>query len=233
MHATRRPRGISSGATRSVASGLARRVAAAGFPAVFIRTNPVFGKKYSDRTFDLLWQAIVDTRLKLGLHPLPMWDQDGTSKGYKLGDIMAASCLGFPLDMIATLWDMMSGGVFDRFPTLPTMILEAGAGWLPSMFERFEEHQKMFGRLKAPDWKTPPMEIFERQMMITVEACERTDLKIALDFLPADHIALASDWPHYDGTADLVHGFHKASAGFDEDDIAMVATGTLARWFPQ
>jgi len=45
------------------------RVAAAGFPAVFIRTNPVQGKKYSDRSFDPLWQAIVDTGLKLGLQP--------------------------------------------------------------------------------------------------------------------------------------------------------------------
>ena len=55
-----------------------------------------------------------------------MWDQDGTSKGYRLPDIMAASCLGFPMDMIHTLYDMMAGGVFDRFPTMPTMILEAG-----------------------------------------------------------------------------------------------------------
>ena len=188
-----------------------KRVAERGFQAVFIRTNPVHGKKYSDPSFDPLWQAIVDTGMKLGLHPLPMWDQDGTSKGYRLPDIMAASCLGFPMDMIHTLYDMMAGGVFDRFPTMPTMILEAGVGWMPSMFERFEEHRKMFGKIKAPEWKTPPMEIFERQMMVTVEACEETDLKIALDFLPADHVALASDWPHYDGTPDLLAGYQKAS----------------------
>ncbi|TMA38289.1 MAG: hypothetical protein E6J79_07420 [Deltaproteobacteria bacterium] len=171
--------------------------------------------------------------MKLGLHPLPMWDQDGTSRGYRLPDIMAASCLGFPMDMIYTLYDMMAGGVFDRFPAMPTMILEAGVGWLPSMFERFEEHREAFGRLKAPAWKTPPMEIFERQMMVTIEACERTDLRIALDFLPADHVALASDWPHYDGTPDLVGGFRRASAGLDEAGLRMIATGTLERWFPQ
>jgi uncharacterized protein len=134
--------------------------------------------------------------------------------------------------MMYTLYDMMAGGVFDRFPTMPTMILEAGVGWLPSMFERFEEHQKAFGHIKAPEWKAPPMEIFERQMMVTVEACEQIDLKIALQFLPADHIALASDWPHYDGTPDLLSGFHKASAGLDEADVRMVATGTLEHWFP-
>ncbi|MEW6273337.1 MAG: hypothetical protein AB1689_29005, partial [Thermodesulfobacteriota bacterium] len=137
-----------------------------------------------------------------------------------------------PMDMIATLWDMMSGGVFDRFPTMQTMILEAGAGWIPSFFERFEEHREMFGAIKAPEWKTPPMEIFLRQMMVTVEACERTDLEIALRFLPADHVALASDWPHYDGTPDLVGGFARASEGLREQDLRLVASGTMERWFP-
>ena len=209
------------------------RTAEKGFRACFVRTNPVYGKGYSDPAFDPLWQAIVDTGMKLGLHPLPMWDQNGTSRGYHLKDIMAASCLGFPMDMMFTLYDMMAGAVFDRFPTMPTMILEAGVGWIPSMFERFEEHQKQFGKLKAPDWKTPPMEIFERQMMVTIEACEEIDLKIALQFLPADHVALASDWPHYDGTPGLLEGFRHAGAGYDPEDLAMVATGTLARWFPE
>ncbi len=208
------------------------RTAELGFPAAFVRTNPVQGVKYSDRRFDPLWQAIVDTGMKLGLHPLPMWDQDGTTRGYKLRDIMAASALGFPMDMMYTLYDMMAGGVFDRFPTMPTMILEAGVGWLPSMFERFEEHRELFGRVKAPEWKTPPMEIFLRQMMVTVEACEETDLRIALEFLPADHVALASDWPHYDGTPELLAGFNRATAGMRPEDVQMIATGTLERWFP-
>src|SRR2546427_690314 len=209
------------------------RVAERGYPAVFVRTNPVHGKKFSDRSFDALWQAIVDTGLKLGLHPLPMWDQDGTSRGYRLTDIMAASCLGFPMDMMFTLYDMMAGGVFDRFPTMPTMILQAGVGWPPSFFERLEEHREAFGHIKTPDWKTPPMQIFLRQMMVTVEACERIDLKIALEFLPADHITLASDWPHYDGTPDLVRGFQKAGKGLDDAAVRMIATGTLERWFPR
>jgi predicted TIM-barrel fold metal-dependent hydrolase len=211
-----------------------RRTADLGYQVAFIRTNPVHGTKYSDPSFDPLWRAIVDTGMKLGLHPLPMWDQDGTSKGYRLPDIMAASCLGFPMDMIHTLYDMMWGGVFDRFPTMPTMILEAGVGWLPSMFERFEEHREMFGRIKAPLWKTPAMEIFLRQMMVTVEACEETDLKIALDFLPSDHVALASDWPHYDGTPDLLDGFQRAAAeaGIGAEDAQMLATGTVEKWFP-
>lgn len=211
-----------------------KRVAAMGVPAVFIRTNPVNGIHYSDPQFDPIWQVVTDTGVKLGLHPLPMWDQLGTSRGYRLPDIMAASCLGFPLDMIHTLYDMMSGGVFDRFPKMQTMVLEAGAGWIPSMFERFEEHREMFGAIKTPQWKTPPMEIFLRQMMVTVEACEETDIKIALDFLPSDHVALASDWPHYDGTPELVSGFTQVCEELQiaDHDVAMLAHGTLAKWFP-
>lgn len=209
------------------------RVAKLGFRAAFIRTNAVNHTKYSDRTFDVVWQALVETDMKLGLHPLPVWDQDGSARGYRLKDIMASSALGFPMDMIATLYDMMAGGIFDRFPGLQTMILEAGAGWIPSFFERFEEHRRLFGPYKAPEWKTPPMEIFERQMMVTIEACERTDLKIALEFLSADHVALASDWPHYDGTPDLVEGFREAGAGLPASQLRDVASGTLDRWFPE
>ena len=71
-------------------------------------------------------------------------------------------------------------------------------------------------------------------MMVTVEACETTDIKIALDFLPADHVALASDWPHYDGTSGLVGGFQHVTEelGLRADQVEALATGTLARWFP-
>jgi predicted TIM-barrel fold metal-dependent hydrolase len=208
------------------------RVAGMGYRAVFIRTNPVHDVKYSDRAMDPLWQAIVDADVHLGLHPLPVWDQPGTARGFKLPNIMATSALGFPLDMMFTLYDMMSGGVFDRQPTMRTMVLEAGAGWIPCLFDRFDEHREQFGKLMAPEWKTPAMEIFERQMMVTVEACEETDLIIALQHLPADHIALASDWPHYDGTPDLVEGYGRVSAKLSAADARMIAIGTVDRWFP-
>src|SRR5581483_4528742 len=42
-----------------------KRVAEKAVPAVFVRTNPVHGRKYSDRCYDVVWQAIVDTGLKL------------------------------------------------------------------------------------------------------------------------------------------------------------------------
>ncbi len=92
----------------------------------------------------------------------------------------------------------------------------------------------MFGKLKAPEWKTPPMEIFRRQMMITVEACEETDIKIALEFLPLDHVAVASDWPHYDGTPELIGGFNKVAdeIGLTAEQKHLLATGTMERWFP-
>jgi hypothetical protein len=134
--------------------------------------------------------------------------------------------------MMFTLYDMMAGGVFDRFPGMRTMVLEAGAGWIPCMFDRFEEHREQFGKLMAPEWKTPPMEIFERQMMVTIEACEEIDITTAVEHLPADHVALASDWPHYDGTPDLVEGYRKATKHLAPADIRMMATGTLDRWFP-
>src|SRR5262245_54592534 len=58
-----------------------KRCAERGFRAVFIRTNAILGTKYSDRRFDPVWKVISETGMKLGLHPLPVWDQEGTSRG--------------------------------------------------------------------------------------------------------------------------------------------------------
>src|SRR4030095_1632194 len=105
-------------------------------------------------------------------------------------------------------------------------------GWIPSMFERWEEHMEMFGKVKAPDWKSKPMEIFLRQMSGRVEASREIDINLALQYLPASHIALASDWPHYDGTPDLLAGFNRVTSKLADEDVRMLATGTLERWFP-
>src|SRR5262249_56210902 len=101
--------------------------------------------------------------------------------------------------------------------------------------ERVEEWRETFGGPKSAAWKTAPMDMFERQMMVPVEACEEPEPRIALEFLPADLVALASDWPHYDGTPDLLAGFEKAAAkaGIDAADEEMLATGTFENWFPR
>src|SRR5262249_47586835 len=63
-----------------------RRVAAKGFKAAFIRTNPANGVKYSSPAFDPLWREMVETRLKARLHPPPLWDPDGPPPGVKPRD---------------------------------------------------------------------------------------------------------------------------------------------------
>ena len=37
------------------------------------------------------------------------------------------------------LWQMIFGGVFERFPTLRVAFTEQGADWIPAMLERLDE----------------------------------------------------------------------------------------------
>jgi hypothetical protein len=205
-----------------------KRVAERGFRAAFVRTNPILGTKYSDRRFDALWQVITDTGMKLGLHPLPVWDQDGTARGFKLRDIMAASALGFPLDMMHTLYDMMAGGVFDRFPRMPTMILEAGcAGFRPcsSAGRRPEDVRQgegarleveADGHLPSPDDGDGRGLRGDRHQHRSV--CPRRTSR----WRPTGRTTTARP---------AAPRLRKAT-GIKEEDVRMLATGTLERWFP-
>ena len=218
--------------------------AEAGLKTVLLQGFPS-GHSFPSDEDDRFWERVLELDMPVSVHvdlergarkgPLFKYPKESDELMKKLTHDLVEQVGRFgPVrgngSIAAVQWVL--SGLFDRFPTLQTMILEAGCGWIPSMFERWEEHQEMFGKVKAPEWKSKPMDIFLRQMMVTVEACEEIDINIGLQYMPASHIALASDWPHYDGTPELLPGFRKATEDLGEEDVRMLATGTLERWFP-
>ena len=64
--------------------------------------------------------------------------------------------------MMATGW-FVAGGICERFPDLKVVILEGSGGWMPTMLERFDHQQKVFGN---PYQTTLPSEVFQRQCWV-------------------------------------------------------------------
>ena len=56
-------------------------------------------------------------------------------------------CISFPFDQMTAMTALVSGGVFDRHPTLRVAFLEAGVGWVPFFIDRLHEHYE-----KRGDW---------------------------------------------------------------------------------
>ena len=172
------------------------------FKAIFVRPAPYIGlKKLHDPIYDAFWDAAQSLGCPIGVHPYPMADMPNTVQLLALDDdsygmpsegLTLRQGLGNAMDMMmATGW-FVAGGICERFPNLKVVILEGSGGWMPTMLERFDHQQKVFGN---PYQQTPPSEVFLRQCWVSFDPDECA-LAFAAETLGADRILWASDYPH-------------------------------------
>ncbi|SDD57255.1 hypothetical protein SAMN02799630_03870 [Paenibacillus sp. UNCCL117] len=119
--------------------------------------------------------------------------------------------------MMAHLASMIFEGVFDRFPTLQFVIIEAGMLWLAPYIWRMDQDWKAL-RSQTPWVKEPPSEYFRKHVKYSSQPIELPpDESLFLPLMKAinaEHSLLfASDYPHWD--------FDSPTKAFPKMDSAM------------
>jgi predicted TIM-barrel fold metal-dependent hydrolase len=110
------------------------------------------------------------------------------------GGSALGQAVGTAVDMIVTMGRLLMGGVCERFPDLKLVFLESGGGWVPTQLERMDEQVEAFP-LERRKLSMLPSEYFKRQCWVCFEA-EEWNLAACADFLGADRILWATDYPH-------------------------------------
>ena len=72
--------------------------------------------------------------------------------------------------MMSLIWF----GVFERYPTLQVVHVEADAGWLPYWLQRMEQHWEFSGNAEHPDLKRRPTEYFKSNFFVACRGDETT-----------------------------------------------------------
>jgi len=112
-----------------------------------------------------------------------------------------------------TLFDY---GVFDLFPELKVLVLEAGGGWIGYWLDRIDavyDHTFIGGRVPL---EHKPSEYFQRQVWISCDPDERTIPALAERY-GYDRFIWASDFPHADHTPEYVHDLNELVGMFPEE----------------
>lgn len=131
--------------------------------------------------------------------------------------------------MMTTLTSFITGGVFDKLPTLKLLLLEAGVAWVPSYLWRFDNAYARMRR-EIPWVRRAPSEYFHDHVRLSTQPLDSPsdtgELIAALDAYGAqDMLLFASDYPHWDADdIDFVAGrlpkswhqkvFHDNAAAF-------------------
>ncbi len=212
-----------------------RAVGHLGLRGAFIRPSAYVDElPLSHRVYDPFWAACQDLDVPVALHPGVYSDTPGACRKFALcspsANIMDANsdvdentggsalgqAVGNTVDMIVSMGRLLMGGVCERFPRLRLLFLEAGGGWIPTQLQRMDEQVQAFP-LERTWLSLLPSEYFKRQCYAGFEA-EEWNLAHSAEFLGADRILWASDYPHPEYHPGVVDELREAIAPLPEAD---------------
>jgi len=175
----------------------ARRAAANGAAAFYVRPNPIQGRNLYHRDHFPLWAAIEALDRPISIHDsgsphLP-------SYGERMDTHTTGHILAHPFEAMCAMMSLIWYGVFEHFPRLTVVHVEADAGWLPYLLQRMEQHWEFSGNAEHPDLTMRPTEYFRRNVFVACRGDEMT-LPAAVQLAGDDNIVFNTDYPHPDGT---------------------------------
>ncbi|HLN86850.1 MAG TPA: amidohydrolase family protein, partial [Candidatus Limnocylindrales bacterium] len=154
-----------------------------------------------DQSLWPFYQAVATENLPLAVHV--GWACPSLNNLYT--HIYPSGVIPFLMPVLMGLVSMMSGGIFDRFPNLRVVYLEAGCLWVHFILERLHHRFEHSGKnlvnvvsRTAPVQKRSPEEYIKSGNIYFSSEVEDILLPQVLDLVGDGQIMFASDMPHGD-----------------------------------
>jgi predicted TIM-barrel fold metal-dependent hydrolase len=210
-----------------------RRCLKLGFKGVFLPPETINGKRFSHSDFDPLWRECEAAGIPVCLHVIVRFNRRSGILGdfYQVGEFRAVwgFALGGFAQVVPAALAMVADGLFDRFPRLKLLCVEAGCGWVPYMMDRMDEKYQHLG------WTYPlkmkPSEYFRRNIWVVAEPEERT-IGAVIDLMGEDRVLWGSDFPHIDSTLEAPHLIRQSVAALSPERQRKLLGVNAAGVFP-
>jgi predicted TIM-barrel fold metal-dependent hydrolase len=166
-----------------------------GMVGVMLPTN-VRGQNLSQRAFDPLFAAVQELGVPVGIH---------TSTGFynhacgeeRFESFALAHAASFAFEGMLALASFVCEGIWERFPRLKVVFLEASIGWVPWWLERLDEHFELRGH-DMPEMTMPASAYVQaRECYFSCDPDEK-GIPLVVQAVGEDRILYASDYPHWD-----------------------------------
>ena len=195
-----------------------------GLASVMLPTGDYDLLGYHERFFDPLWAACVDTDLPVTFH------SGGTPWSGYGHEGMWVSKVEFMWWARRPLWQLIFGGVFERFPDLRVAFTEQGADWIPSMLERLDEqYGSPFERGITEKLSLTPRQYWNRNCYVGASFMSRAESDIR-DQIGVDRIMWGADYPHIEGTwPHSLAALRDALCGCTPEEVRLMTSETAAR----
>jgi predicted TIM-barrel fold metal-dependent hydrolase len=210
-----------------------RRCLKLGFKGIFLAPETIGGRRFSHPDFDPIWRECEEAGIPACLHVIVRFNRRTAILGdfYPPGEMRMV--WGFGLggfaQVVPAAMTMVADGLFDRFPRLKVLCVEAGCGWAPYMMDRLDEKYEHLGWTHPTELK--PSEYFRRNLWVVAEPEERT-IGAVMDLMGEDRVLWGSDFPHIDSTLQAPKLIRGAIGALSPDRQRKLLGGNASGVFP-
>jgi uncharacterized protein len=157
------------------------------------------GEPLGNRRYWPIYQAAAEAGLPVAVHAFGYGGGPITSSGWPTHYIEEMT--GHAQSCQAGLASMICEGIFERFPGLKVIMVEAGFAWAPSFAWRLDKVWKSL-RSETPHLKRLPSEYLKQHVWWTTQPMEepepRAHLLDTIKWMGWDRLLFATDYPHWD-----------------------------------
>ena len=146
-----------------------------------------------------IFEAACRTNLPVAVHAFGYGGAPVTGGGWP--SFYIEEMVGHAENTQSLLTSMVFEGVFERFPTLKLILVEAGFAWLPALSWRLD---KLWNRMRdeIPHVTRPPSELIRQHVWLTTQPMEepepREHLLDTIEWIGWEKLLFATDYPHWD-----------------------------------
>jgi uncharacterized protein len=172
------------------------------------------GRHFDDPAFVRFWETAQDLEMPIGFHVV-VRDRQWFRQWQRYDPSDALFSLAFlAIDVMAAFTQMLTAGMFERYPRLRCAVLEAGSNWIAAWLDRLDHKHRVMAHL-AP-LRMAPSAYFFRQCLISADPDESLTARM-VEHLGADYFIWASDYPHIDASFGVVRELKERLATLPED----------------
>lgn len=175
-----------------------------------------------NRVYHPIYEACQDHDIPLAMHAASgnmQWTFPHTAK--KFNRLLPVHLVSHPMIHMTNLADMVTRGIFVRYPDLRLIVQEAGLGWVPYFLRRFDLEYRN-NREDAPMLEGNPSEYILDRCHFTSQPIEGSR---DIDYITAvlelmdgrNTLMFSSDYPHFD--FDNADELLKALSRFDDEAV--------------
>jgi predicted TIM-barrel fold metal-dependent hydrolase len=175
----------------------------AGFKGLFVPPEIVDGRRPGDPHFDPIWRLCEDAGVPGCLHVIVRFNASGGGlfanwHASRPGPVFTFG-LGATGQLMPAMASLVTDLLFERFPRLKVVSVEAGCGYAAYLMDRLDEKADVLAALAPAGMALKPSDYVRRNCYFVAEPAERT-IGAMLDLVGEANILWGSDYPHIDST---------------------------------